>query len=215
MKLLAVLVLAGALAGTALAAPGDPQKKHTAAGMGLAKAALLRKADFGAGWTATPSTPSKSSGLSCTGFRPDQSDLVEIGTADSPDFAKGPTAFVSQNVGVYKTAAQGAASWSRIVKPGLLGCLASLLEQGSSKGTTITVTRRGTLAFPKLADRTAAFRLVANVTSQGTTLPVYSDLVLLAHGQINSAMFFISVGAPMQAAVEQRLAGIVAKRLAP
>jgi len=213
MKLLAVLILAGALAGTALAAPGDPQRKHTAADQALAKAALLKKSDFGTGWTATPTKQSSSSGLSCATFKPDQSDLIETGNADSPDFANGPAVFLSQTVAVFKTAGQAASSWSRIVKPGLIGCLASLLEQGSSKGTTITVTHKGTFAFPKLAARTAAFRLVASVKSGTTTLPVYADLVLLARGRMDSVIFFTSVGKALPAALEQQVAGIAAKRL--
>src|SRR5260221_61154 len=143
----------------ALAAKGDPQKHHTAADMSRARSVVLRPGDLPAGWKSAPANSGSSGNLSCKGFDPDESDLTETGKADSPDFSKG-LAFISSSAALYRTAAQAQASWNRVVKPGLLTCLKSLFEQGASSSTTTTkVLGEGLLAFPKLAPRSAAFRI--------------------------------------------------------
>jgi hypothetical protein len=66
---------------------GHPQKKLTKAGQARARAARLRLAYFPPGWTEKPHQ--KSAGDSdprCSYYNPEQSDLVEIGEYDSPDF---------------------------------------------------------------------------------------------------------------------------------
>jgi hypothetical protein len=195
----------------ALAANGDPQRKHTKADMAKARAALLRATDFGSGWQATPSTSSPGNNLRCTGFEREESDLVETGRAVSPDFEKG-FRYVSSFAAVYKTAAQAQTSWNRLVRPGLLDCLASLFKSGSGSGVTLTVVAKRAIPFPKLAPRTAAFRISFSASGQGSALKGAIDLILLGKDRIDAALLDLAFGQP-PLADERRLAGLIAKRL--
>ena len=198
--------------GAALAANGEPQKHHTPGDMAKARSVVLHRSDLGAGWTATPSTSSSGSTPRCKSFHPDESDLVETGTADSPDLQQG-FRFVSSAAGVFKTAAQAQASWDRIVRPGLLTCLGSIFDQGASSAKITTkILAKGRLPFPRLARRTAAYRLAFSTENQGVTLKGALDLILLGSGRVDALMISVSFGAP-PIADEKRLAGIIAARL--
>jgi hypothetical protein len=207
----AVTLLALACAGVAFAANGQPRKQHTAADMAKARSVVLRAADFGAGWKSSPSSPDSGTPR-CKGFAPDESDLVETGSADSPEFEKG-LRYVSSSAAVFKTAAQAQASWNRVVKPGLLDCLGSLFDKGASgSSVTIKVVGKSTLAFPRLAPRAAAYRLSFAAKSQGLTLRGAVDLILLGKGRIDALMISVAFGTP-PLADERRLAGLIAGRL--
>src|SRR5260221_2307669 len=85
---LLVVVIAAVLAGTALAAKGDPQKRFTKAGQAQARAVSPRLADFGKGWTSKPATNKQESSPRCSTYNPNQADLVVHGDYDSPDFSR-------------------------------------------------------------------------------------------------------------------------------
>ena len=179
--------------------------------MRRARSVVLRTADL-AGWKSAPSSPNGGGDLHCKGFDPDESDLTETGKADSPDFSRN-LSFISSSASVFLTAAQGQVSWNRVVKPGLLTCLKSLFEQGaSSGGTTTKVLGEGVLSFPKLAPRTAAFRISFSTKNASLTLKGDVDVVLIGRGKIDVVMLFVAFGAP-DPALERRLAGIVASRM--
>ena len=210
-RLAAIVALALVCTGAALAAKGDPQKRHNPVDTAKAKSVVLRAADL-AGWKAEPAKDTGDDNLHCKGFDPDESDLVETGNADSPDFSKG-LQFISSTASVYRTSTQAQASWDRVVKPGLLTCLKTLFEQGASTpGTTWTVLGQGTLSFPKLASRTAAFRIAFRTKSSTLTLKGSVDIVLLGHGRIDAVMLYVAFGAPSQS-LERRLAGLMAARM--
>jgi hypothetical protein len=210
-KLAAFVVLALISAGAALAANGDPQKHHNPADTARAKSVVVHAADLGLGWKGTKSS-SGGSNLHCKGFEPDESDLVETGHADSLDYSKG-FEFLSSSAGVFQSAAQAQASWNRIVKPGLLTCLTSLIEkQAGSGGAKLTVLGKSRLSFPRLAPRTAAFRLTFSFASQGTTLQGAIDLVLLGRSRIDFVLIHVGFGAP-STALEQKVAAAVASRM--
>ena len=73
---LIAVALAAVLAGSALAAQGDPQKKLTKADQARARAVSLRLSDFGAGWKQGPPTKQDESNPRCSSYNPDQSDLI-------------------------------------------------------------------------------------------------------------------------------------------
>src|SRR5690348_12678169 len=101
-------VAAGALLPipTAVAAKGDPQKAHTPADMAKARSIAIRRADLPAGTWKAEKSSSDDSSLRCPGFEPDMSDLVETGTADSPDFTNEQTgAYISSTAGIFKSTA--------------------------------------------------------------------------------------------------------------
>lgn len=211
-RLAAVVALALVVTGVALAAKGDPKKHHTTADMSRARSVVLRTGDLPAGWKSAPASPNSGGNLHCRGFDPDESDLTETGKADSPEFSRS-LAFISSSAALYLTAAQAHAAWNRVVKPGLLTCLESLFEQGaSSGGTTTKVSAKGALPFPKLAPRTAAFRIAFKTKSSSLTLKGDVDVVLLGRGRIDAVMLFVAFGAP-NATLERHLAGVVAARM--
>lgn len=211
-RLAAVVIVGLVCAGAALAANKEPQKQHNAVDTAKARSVVLSTTDFGVGWKATPSNSSTGGAPRCKDFDPDESDLVETGTADSPDFQKG-LRYVSSSAGLYKTAAQAQTSWNRVVKPGLLRCLGSIFEKGATTGgVTTKVIATGTLPFPKLAPRTAAFRLTFSATSQAVTLKGAVDLILVGKGRIDAVMISVSFGTP-PLADERRLAALMAHRL--
>lgn len=208
----ALSLLALVCVGAAMGASGEPQKKHTPLDMAKARTVVLRVSDLGAGWKASRSTTNSGGTPRCKSFQPDESDLTETGTADSPDFQKG-FRFVSSAAGVFKSAAQAQASWDRVVKPGLLGCLGSIFNQGASTGKATTkILAKGSLSFPRLAPRTAAYRIKFSTKTQGLTLGGTLDLILLGNGRIDALMISVSFGTP-PLADEQRLASLIAHRL--
>ena len=78
------LLLALAVAGTALAARGDPDKQIRQADQARAKAMLLRPADFNPAFTARPSSSGGSGDFYCGAL--DESDLTLTGEARSRSF---------------------------------------------------------------------------------------------------------------------------------
>jgi hypothetical protein len=209
--LVTVAFLALIATGAALAASGDPQKHYTPADTAKAKNVVLKLSDLPAGWAGKKSTGSGGH-LQCKSFKPDESDLVKTGNADSYDFSKG-LYFIESSASIFRSAAQAQASWDRVVRPGLLTCLRSIFEQGASSGAaTTTATGQGALAFPKLAPRTAAFRITFQTKSGSQTLNGDIDVVLLGRNRIDAVMLFVGFGTP-NGTLEQHLAGVVAARM--
>ena len=56
---------------------------------------------------------------SCKDYNPDQSDLIETGKYDSPDFTRGDGSFVSVSTGVFKTTAMAKTAYRRVAAPAL------------------------------------------------------------------------------------------------
>ena len=105
-----VFVLALAVAGTALAARGDPQKQIRPADQARAKAMLLRPADFNPAFTARPSSSSGSGDFYCAAL--DESDLTLTGEARSHSFTA-TTEYVTSTAYVYVSRSDSNASWRR------------------------------------------------------------------------------------------------------
>src|SRR5262245_8960376 len=121
-------------------AAGTPAAHHTTAGTTAARAALVRLADFGKGWTSAASTSQQGVRFSCTGHAPNAKGIVEAGAASSPAFSAaqiGP--FVQQNASVYATAAQADTWWRRAVTPSLVTCVAQTFTALAARGVKVAV----------------------------------------------------------------------------
>ena len=215
MRRLAVLLLALALPAVALAADTDPQKRFTAADNAKAASIVLKRADFAAGWKRMPATPDSPDEFRCAGYDPDQSDLVLTGEAQA-DFtaAEGSPAVVTV-ANVFKTRAQATASWTRTVKAPLLRCLTEALQEAFAKqGTKATVTRKGAIAFPRYAPRTAAYRFSFDVSQGARTIPFTIHLVGLGHGRGDAMLMTMGLGSGLPLAQVKSLARLTAQRLA-
>jgi hypothetical protein len=180
---------------------------------------VLKRSDFAAGWRKVPNTPEDDERLTCAGYNPDESDLILTGKAAS-EFTQAdgiPSAQSFSNV--YKTKAHAIASWTRSVKPALARCASQIFKkQLETSGAKVTVLRQGAVAFPKVAPRTAAFRvgLRLSITQNGqsTTVPITVHLIALGNGRGDSGLITVALGAGVPMPDLTAFAKVTASRLA-
>jgi hypothetical protein len=215
MRKTAVLaLLAAVLAPVALAASGDPQKAFTKADQARAKAASLRLSDFAAGWKASASGSKDSSNPRCSKYNPDQSDLVETGKYDSPNFTRGSDgSFVSVSTGVFKTAAMAKKGYARVAVAQLPACFGELFAKGVTKPSSAKILSAGPLSFPAAGDRSNAYRLVASVKTPSATVRVTADIVLFNKGRTDVATIFFGITKPLPATLERQAVALVLSRV--
>jgi hypothetical protein len=205
--------LVAVLVPTALAANGDPQRKLTKADQARARKASLTLADFGAGWKAAPSaSKDDQSSPRCSNYNPDQSDLVETGNYDSPDFTRTDGSFVSVSTGVFRTVGMARTGYARVAMPALPLCFAEIFRKGTGNPKAVKILSSGPLVFPRHGDRSNAYRLTATYTVQGQTVPLAIDLVLFNKGRTDVAIIFLGIGRPLPASLERSLTDRVAAR---
>jgi hypothetical protein len=207
----AVIVVAATtvLAGSA----ASPRRAYTSAGNAAAKAIVLKPSDLPNGWKLEKSGGGGGQ-VTCKGFDPDQSDLTTVGHADVSFARSDGLGNVASLVGIFKSTSQAQASWNRIVRPGMLVCLSSLFENGATdKKTTTTVVSKGRLALSVPGRRAAAFRIVADVATNGQHVKVYLDLIMQGSGRADTVMLVSSVLARPSAVFESKLAAAIAGRL--
>ena len=210
--ILVAIALGAVLVGSALAAQGDPQRKLTVADQARARTVSLRLSDFGAGWRQGPPTKQNESKPRCSTYNPDQSDLIETGTYDSPNFSRADGTSVSSSSGVFRTAAMAKKGYARVVRPQLPKCFAELFKKGIPKPSTATIFFAGPLRFPSYGDRSNAYRIRTSVKTPSATVPATIDVVVFNRGRIEVAMIFVAISQPLPAAFEQSLVARLAAR---
>jgi hypothetical protein len=213
----ALVVLCMALPAVALAADTDPKKKVTAADQAKARSILLKRTDFAAGWKKVPTTPD--SDAMCPGFNPDESDLTLTGEAESDFEHTQGLLSVASHSEVYATKADALKSWTRSDKPATARCIGYFFREGvTAEGTKVKIISAGRMAFPKLAPRTTAFKVVArlNITDSGktSTVPVTIQLIAFGQGRGDTAMLAISPGTGIPTADLRAFGQVPASRLA-
>jgi hypothetical protein len=214
VKRAAFVLLAAALCvPVALAANGEPRRKLTKAGQVRARAASLQPADFALGWRHSPAKKNNNqSDPRCSYYNPNQSDLVEIGKYDSPDFTYDiDGSRISSTTGVFRSIRMAKTAYARVARPELARCLAELFKQGAG-ATNTTVFSAARLRFPSYADRSDAFRIVASVKAPAARVRVYLDAVFVNRGAIDIAVLGIEVAGPLPAALERSLVASLAQR---
>lgn len=212
-RLVVPALVAVVLVPVALAAPGEPQKRLTKADQAKAHAIALHRSDFPAGWVAKPNTNTSQGSPRCSTYNPDQSDLIETGDVDSPDFSRADGSFVSSSVGLFKTVKMARTGYARVARPGLASCFGELFKKGAVPAK-VQLLHVGALPFRRLGDRSNAYLLTANVTYQGTTVPVAIDIVVFNRGRVVAAMIFLGIRSPLPSSFVQSLAARVAGRAA-
>jgi len=209
----ALVAAAVAVAAGAGAAAAPPKDAFTPAGKALAKSVTLRLSDLPAGWK-TSASGNSTGDVTCATFKPDQSDLTRIGHAESNFASADSLGAVGSTVGVFSSAAQAQTAWSRLVRPQLVGCLASLFKQGiSANSGTATIRSTGRLTVPMAAPRKAAYRIVSDVVTGGQSVRAWVDVLLQGRGSADTVILVTSVSSPPSAAVERKLAAAIAGRL--
>jgi hypothetical protein len=204
MKLVALVALAAlAVAGTALAARGDPRERFAPADQARAKAMLLRQSDFSVAFVSRPSS-SSGNDFYCSAI--DESDLTLTGKATSPNFTA-QTEYVVSTGYVYASRADSNASWRRGVSKAGEQCLRlgtrAQLQRGSARFVSFK-----RLAFPPRGDRSVAYRAIA--TQQG--IHVYIDVVAMQIGRAQAAVIYGSALVPPPQGELKRVTATVATR---
>jgi hypothetical protein len=151
--------------------------------------------------------------VTCKSFDPDESDLTTIGHADAGFESADGLSNIASVTGIFKTAGQAQTSWNRVVRPAMLGCLEEILESSGTKDAPITVISKGRYSLAVAGKRHAAYRVVADVTADGQHLKAYLDVILQGSGQADTVILITSVLSPPSAALERKLASVVAGRL--
>jgi hypothetical protein len=218
-RLLATLfVLCVAVPGIALAADTDPKKKIVPADQATARSILLKRADFVAGWKRMP--PAPDSDLVCPGFNPDESDLTLAGEATADFEQTQSLSTATSYVEVWASKADALKSWTRADKPAVARCLGHFFSEGlTAEGVKVKIVSAGRMAFPKLAPRTIAFKVVARVTvtdetGQTNTVPFTIHLLAFGHGRADTSLIAIGPGAGFAAADLRDFGRLIASRLA-
>ncbi len=175
---LATALLALVLTGLALA--DEPTVKIAPADQARAVAALLRPADFGAGWRGGKTSPTPITSPNCPGFSPKESDLVVSGHADAKYTFQQGGVELDQDVQVLTRADSVQKDFARTISPGLGRCLAYELRE-SANVVGVTVKR---IPFPPTGTVSAAYRAVVTVRNGKSRGTLLSDFVFFGEGRV-------------------------------
>ena len=177
---LLTIVILLACAGSALAAVADrEQHKFNAADQAAAKSAVLVRSDLGAtGWTGGAKKPDLSPPKPCSNWNPKQSDLVLTGAAETDWKHAGLE--IDSEAQVLQTPAMVKLDWQRtVVDPHAISCLESQLRKSLAATTTAKFVSFKRLSFPHVGTYSRAYLTTIDVTSNGTTIPVVIEDVLI------------------------------------
>jgi len=216
MRVIVAALLALAVVQAAAAANGEPRKALTAKGNAAARSIVLKRADLSPGFTQrTRPDEDLPAGVRCGAL--DESDLTITGEAQSPDFQftqPGIFVTVGSTANVYRTLKDANESWKRGTSSKTATCFADIVRLGAPRGQNVKIVSAKRLSFPKVAPKTAAFRVVATLTLSGNQrVRAYIDAIILQNGRVQSGIVFTSLGRPVGQADEVGLAGLVAGRL--
>ena len=216
MRMLAVTLAIVAVSATAAAGGTDPRAEKIRlqpADMALAKQSVLRQSDVGPDWTRVRTQKRNGGQFACASFRPDYSAFTVTGQAWAT-FRLAAGAQVDSTVAVFKSKVQAAGDFRLGARPSLAGCFAQQLRQAFSrypegvKGRLLSSTM---VRAPKIGDRSAAYAITARLTGNGTSLPVFVDVLAFQRGRSIGALVFTGLGSrlPSQryyaAAIDNRL----------
>jgi hypothetical protein len=205
------LVLASAVLGLVLAAGAqadhlDPQERFTPADQARARTMLLKRADIAAGATSHPAGAPAHATCRALG----ESDLVITGQARSKEFRVAGLLSFQSVAQVYRSGREAAASWTRGTSSAGAACLKVEFRKLAG-GLQFESFRR--LIFPRVAQRTQAYRATFSGRSQGQTIRVYVDAIYLGYARAMSGIFIASPFAAPQQKAEVRLARVVTGRM--
>ena len=216
-RLLLFVLAVLSLPALALAAGTDPKEQINPVDQRKAASIVLKRTDFAAGWKQVPNAPDSGEDPNCPGYKPDQSDLVLTGEAEA-NFTGDPSRLTSYS-NVFKTKGDALASWTRSVKPALAPCIARVLKQAIEKqGGKAVIVKQGQIAFPKVAPRTAAYRVVINVSytqaGKTTTVPFTLHVIAVGNGRGDASLVTFGLGNGIPGADLRAFAKLLAVRLA-
>jgi hypothetical protein len=201
MRISAVLLVLLALvpAGFAGTDPRAEQERLTPADMALARKATLRPGDLAAGWRRISPGSDENKVPRCPGYAPDFSKFTITGKSLAA--FQGPTgATILSNVEVYRSRADAVGDFRVGAKPALARCIGLLLNEGApeSQGFTVDVVSSRQVAAPRVGERAAAYRLVAEVSAAAATVKLYVDVLLFQQGRSIGGLVFTGAFEPVR-----------------
>ncbi len=148
--------------------------KFNAADQAAAKAITLKLSDLGAGWKGGPDKLDYSNDTCPTKV----SDLVMTGAAKSS--FSGDGVFVVSEANILRTPAMVKTDWQRTVaNPAFWAC--GRREMATLEGGKLVSLKK--MAFPKLAQYSARYRLVYDFGKAGSPTLVLMDIVMVGQGR--------------------------------
>ena len=220
-----IAVLALALCSAAAAAlPAQLQFDET--DQAWAKNILMTKTDLDPAWDVMPGSGEggdpRDNALCPPELSPDESDLTITGGNFASLARDDGGAIALSSSTVWQTPEHAQADWDRTVQPALLGCIAMGLQSMSTKKVRVVATKKSTLSFPSVTQRTAAYRVsltyktTRKVRGKKRTIsvPATYDHVVLSNGRATVQLGFLFFNkVRVSDFAEQRAAASLVRRL--
>jgi hypothetical protein len=210
LLLACALVVALVASGSALADHQDPKKQISAADQARARAMLLQQSDLAPGFRRQAPSNEPDPHVDCPPAV-SEADLTQTGDVEGPSFIRGVVS-VGSIVQIYESVADASASWRRGTSTAGIECARSLLRREFAKDQIRLVSLRK-VAFPRIAQRTVAYRVVLSAKESQVTFRIFLDLVVLMHSRAHAQVLVGSAFQPFPRAEAVRLARIVGGRM--
>jgi hypothetical protein len=184
------------------------QKRLRPADVALAKRTTVRTSDLAAGWMRRPTAESPDETLNCPGVEMDFSRFTITGSAKSKFERSG--ASVESYVEVYESRADAAGDFRKGSRPGVLACIAKLLDTEVRQDGRSRLLVARSLARPRVGEEAMAYQVVLSVATDRGAVRVYVDFLGFRRGRTLVLLAFTAARAPIKG--QALLARVVAAR---
>jgi hypothetical protein len=214
-RLAVVIALAAVTAGTALAAPGSPERHaYTAADQAWAKRINLSPRDVPGFKPGAPNAQQGPSRLTCSSFAPDLSKYTITGQSVSRSFTRpGDATSLFSAAEVFRSVADERGDWAKSATKQALPCVAHMLEHLSTPGVRIAVHSTAMRSAPHLGDHAISFRIVASLSANGASVKTWFDMLGVSRGRADATLGLFSFRRAPSDAFERGLLAKLASRL--
>jgi hypothetical protein len=209
---LAAFVALLALAPAALAGsdPRAEQVRLNAADNALAKRATVQLTDLSGGWRRISAGADESEVPTCPGYAPDFSRFTITGKSRSA-FQSGIGSSIVSSIEVFRSRSDAVGDFRLGTQPAVARCLKHLLDKQFAAVQTMDarVVSSRRVPAPKLGERSAGYRLAAELIANGVSLKIYIDVLVFQRGRSIAAIFFTGAFEPVEGrtAVGRAVAG--------
>ena len=199
MRVLAATVTLVAVCAAAAVGATDPRAEKIRlrpADVSLAKRAVLHQSDVGPDWRRVATKRLPGGQFSCPSFKPDFSAYTVTGQAWS-SFQLAAGAQMDSTVAVFRTRAQAIGDFRLGARPELAACHARQIRQAFRRypaGIEGRLLSSKMVKAPKLGERSAAYAMTARLSGNGTSLPMFVDILAVQRGRSIAALYFTGVG---------------------
>jgi hypothetical protein len=204
-------LLAAMLTSTALASPGDRERRAiTAHDQAWARRINLALRDLPSGYRPGSAHESNSGGLTCPGYAPDLSRFTITGEATSRQFVHASGSSIFSSAEIFRSVADQRGDWARTARREALACLREQLQAAIGTYAKVATAVR---PAPRLGERSISFRATLSVAANGVRVTVWLDVLGVARGRGDATLVAMSVRRPPSAALERSLLAKLASRL--